>query len=1516
MKKLFTSVLIAVLSLGITASSQSEIFSKRPSAAGGATSVAQMRIQPSQKSELSSFSKGAHPKEGSAKGFRQTASSAKFPAKARTLNVPAFASPYSTQLQGLMTGANSWGYNDMPRFYTLSAASATDLKILFTPDNLEGPVTGFVCDGNWYTNYKADWGFMVITGWMCFNPDQKTESMIMGSFSPGYDLMTATYLESRGYGLFYAVDQTAGTPALLSINTAGAVQKLADLPAGTDFYGGLAVGRNNTVYGLAKNGDLYTIDLSNYSLSKVGNTGVTTTYCTALCYDSKLNMLYTTTCYDTDPSGFYAINPMNAESTLCYKFDEWVQLRILNIPGAAAAENVPSAVTDLKADFPNGSLQGTVSFLPPSTLFDGTPGDGELSWTVELDGTPVATGKTAFGGQRVEASIKVPAGGNHVFRAYVSNVSGNSPAETLSLYLGADMPMPVESATLVYTDNMLKLSWPAVKGENGGYVDQDQIVYKVTRYVNGESSQPVDVKGLSYSEPYSEPASGIEMIYYTVTSSYAGISAGATNSNRVMLGHLMPPYDNFFASASDFDNVLVIDNNHDSRSWLYDENMQAIYCRDATGVDDYAILPAMQLEKGKIYFLSFVAGTVSEWYKEKCALYVGREPEVSALTTQLIAPTEYATPMKLLPDGTHTGTPFSTQFIPEETGVYYFAIKSCSDDDQYRNFISDFQISAPRSTPAPAAVTDLSATADAEGDNVVTIKFTAPATDLNGDALTTLTSVDVYRGQELVKRTTPKPGESVTVVDNEAPEGNVTYQIIPVNQYGEGVAAEISVYVGFDVPMPTEYIQLTSGADYGEVVIDWDPVITDINGLTLEGVTYTVGWVNDKGELQVIAENLTATTYTYRVCAADAPQRFAQFAVVAEDEIGRGEATLSQLIAVGKPYTIPYNESFSFNDKDELNSILGILLMNGRGGWSSVDDTVFQDVKSQDGDGYFIAFMGYDAGDSSRLFTGRISIPADAKNPEYSFWYICADPADKNLIEVLISTGDGFESVYEQTAGQGIVGRWNRVAIDLSKYRGKDIQVALQGTLINSRSTLFDNMRVADTPAHDLATSVSAPSIAIVGKELTVTASVFNYGSQPAEGFSIELLADGRVVAQESVQTALQPSASQSVVFSYQVPPYAGETIKLQTRVIYDADQDDSNNESRAITVDVLAPDYPAVTDLKGEELDDDSVVLTWTAPDYADYDLKFTDDFENADSFANMEGGNTGGWTFYDLDALGVGGMQGLDIPGLTVGKPASFFVLDDSAEGFNRSFGAHSGHKCIAALYNQSGGQNDDWAISPELDGSAQTITFWARAYDPELLESIELLYSDGTKDPLTFKSIRTITGVATDAMREWTEYSFNVPLGAKYFAIRYRSKDCFMVMIDDVTFRPAGMEELTLIGYNIYRNGQLLNDVPVTETSYTDTEYVEDARYVVTAVYNAGQSKASNAVTMHVSGVETIHAALRVVGSAGCIIVEGTEATVTIADMSGRLIYRGGAGTIPASPGIYAVKAGNVTTKVIVK
>ncbi|MDE6242600.1 MAG: hypothetical protein K2M14_01165, partial [Muribaculaceae bacterium] len=60
MKKLFTSVLIAVLSLGITASSQSEIFSKRPSAAGGATSVAQMRIQPGQKSELSSFSKGAH----------------------------------------------------------------------------------------------------------------------------------------------------------------------------------------------------------------------------------------------------------------------------------------------------------------------------------------------------------------------------------------------------------------------------------------------------------------------------------------------------------------------------------------------------------------------------------------------------------------------------------------------------------------------------------------------------------------------------------------------------------------------------------------------------------------------------------------------------------------------------------------------------------------------------------------------------------------------------------------------------------------------------------------------------------------------------------------------------------------------------------------------------------------------------------------------------------------------------------------------------------------------------------------------------------------------------------------------------------------------------------------------------------------------------------------------------------------------------------------------------------------
>lgn len=92
----------------------------------------------------------------------------------------------------------------------------------------------------------------------------------------------------------------------------------------------------------------------------------------------------------------------------------------------------------------------------------------------------------------------------------------------------------------------------------------------------------------------------------------------------------------------------------------------------------------------------------------------------------------------------------------------------------------------------------------------------------------------------------------------------------------------------------------------------------------------------------------------------------------------------------------------------------------------------------------------------------------------------------------------------------------------------------------------------------------------------------------------------------------------------------------------------------------------------------------------------------------------------------------------------------------------------------------QNDDWAISPELSGNAQTITFWASSLDPEFLETFQVLYSSTNKETASFTQIGedyNTTG--------WKEYSVELPAGAKYFAIRCITWDSGMFMIDDVTY-----------------------------------------------------------------------------------------------------------------------------------
>lgn len=379
--------------------------------------------------------------------------------------------------------------------------------------------------------------------------------------------------------------------------------------------------------------------------------------------------------------------------------------------------------------------------------------------------------------------------------------------------------------------------------------------------------------------------------------------------------------------------------------------------------------------------------------------------------------------------------------------------------------------------------------------------------------------------------------------------------------------------------------------------------------------------------------------------------------------------------------------------------------------------------------------------------------------------------------------------------------------------------------------------------------------------------------------------------------------------------PGAHSELTVVAKVVLAGDEDLSNNETAPATVKVTYNNLPAVTDLAGEDTGN-GIRLTWSEPDYHNFAPTVTEDFENLDSFATMNTGNTGGWTFVDLDKGAVGGFQGIEIPNVPIQSEASWFVMDQSNANFNQSFAGHSGTKSLAALFNYDGSQNDDWAISPELSGNAQTVSFYARAYSSQYPETIEVLYSTTDKDPANFVSAKVISGITTDADYNWTLYSVDLPAGAKYMAIRFISADTFMIMVDDVTYEPAGATaDLELKGYNIYRNGVKINNALVTETNYDVEIKVDDAYYTVTAVYANGESRPSNEVSPY-TGVENLLSGMSVKGMKGQIAISGADAPVAVIDMAGRVIYRGSNEVIPAPAGAYIVTVGKKTFKVLVK
>lgn len=1424
---------------------------------------------------------------------------------------PAYAPSIFGELRGVLIHDSSWGSSKDIGVYSVPLNADTGLAKMC--GNSSMGAASFYKDGVVYTPNLVVWEGMFIMGATLAAFDAETGNVISEvEIDDNYQYLSSTYVPSLNAALSCVINLSNDEYSLVHIRPEGIVIKIADL-GDNEFAAGMTVGPDGTVYGLSTGGTLCTINPSTGDFQVVGQTNTTSNYTSSITYDERNSLIHYVTCAQGASPTLYSIDPKTAQATRRYSFSRFLEFGLLYMAPLLADENAPAAVTGLKADFAPGECAGTVSFTPPTTTYAGNAGSGNISYTVKANGLEVASGTTAFSAGEVTLPLTMEKSGFYKIEVFCSNSNGDGPVTFTDLFIGKDAPAPVKNVNLSYASGTLTLTWDQATAANNGYINQKDVKYTVTRYINGNPTEvATDMQGTKYVENRRENSDALENIYYTVMASYGGVNAAPSASNAVNVGYLNPPYEADLSSWNSAIQLTTIDANSDGFTWKHTtEYGPGTYCysfNPYSAANDYLVLPGLKLEAGKLYFFSFKAGSKSASYVERIAAYVGTAATPDGLDKEILPETEVTTVLAATAAGLQ-GEEFELPFTPSANGVYYFAIKACSAMNKFDLSVGDIKVSSATAYTAPGPVSDLQAVPAQDGSSKVTLKFTAPKKNLHGLTLRSLSKVEIFRGSELIETLHPAIGEAVEYTDEHSVPGHVNYTVIPWNEDGIGTSSSASAYVGITTPASCANVNATAGADLGEVLLTWDPVTTDVYGKPISGVTYTVARYEENSWIAQ-EDGITGTSCAIRVASPYDTQRFEQFAVYPVSDKGMGQGTSIDLVPVGAPYTMPYRESF------QLNTIVGVSTLLGAPNWEMVNDTKYQDIQSQDGDNVFLTFVDNMNPCCGRIYTGRITVDENAQNPVFVYYFFGANSNAVSEFQLYVDEGDGFKTVGNPyRATRGIFGEWNRVTASMAPYKGKSIRLAIEISSPQPTAEAIDNMQLVDMPEHDMAISLSVPESVAVGETLNATAWVKNNGTVIRENYSVDFIVNDEIVASKAGKN-LPEGESTPIYFSYEVNNSAPEKLQIQVHVNCAPDVDWENNYSDKVMVPVARPDFPAVTDLSASG-SDGKVELSWNSPDYASYECACTEGFEDYDVFTGMND-KMGDWTIVDRDGGPSGAFSNLDVPGLTLGKPYSFFVMDSSLSETGESFRANTGSKSLVCLYNADYSQNDDWLISPELNGSAQAISFYARAYDPMYPEKVEILYSTTDREIDSFTSLKVIDGITTDGdLLTWTRYTAELPEGAKYFAIRFISEDSFLIMLDDISFIPAAASKLTLMGYNVYRDGNKINESPVAAPSFSEAGVEGKPGYVVTAVYDAGESHASNVVYPFGCSVETLLEAPLVRGLQGFIEVTcATEQTVTVADMQGRVIYRGEAGRIPAAAGAYVVTVGGHNVKVLVK
>lgn len=703
----------------------------------------------------------------------------------------------------------------------------------------------------------------------------------------------------------------------------------------------------------------------------------------------------------------------------------------------------------------------------------------------------------------------------------------------------------------------------------------------------------------------------------------------------------------------------------------------------------------------------------------------------------------------------------------------------------------------------------------------------------------------------------------------------------------------------------------------GEVTLSWEPVHTDVKGNEIDPAKvryslYSIG--EDASDGIVIAEDLAVCAHTFKAIKPDSEQDFYRWAISAVTEVGENVAT-SEYIPLGKPYQ-GLEDSFS---DGEQHYIYGIDNHGTLAVWALGVDNTFIGMGPYDDDNGFLYFQAARTDESADFFTGKISLEG-MPEPCLKFF---ANPywensANRLTVQVREAGEACWHQVYDKAMSE-IAGalEWKQVFIPLDDYAGKTIQISIGSKAVERQFTFIDKLAVEPCVGHDLrVNAVKAPHKGKAGYEMPMRVTVENKGMETAGEYSVEIYAADRLVGAASGEAGLEPDAEDVVTVPVVMDRFATEGLTYTAKVVYDKDQVSGNDVGPAVFVPWEEPLYPGVQSLSGN-YGPVGNTLAWTVPDLDCPDRPMKADFEDGYSWEQ----EYEDWLFVDMDGFPTGGISETNIPGIRPGKDvSSFFIFDASdPELFNTTFSAVSGKKFLASLYCMDDKDRDDWAISPELTGKSQTISFYAKSYRDIYPERLEVWYGTGSTDPKDFTLLED--AVVESVPYEWTRYEWTLPDGADRFAIRSCAPAGMLLMIDDVEFVAASAsKDLELKGYDVWRDREKLNREPLSVFEWEDSGRNPDERhlYTVIPVYNRGEGQSAHVRVSNPLSLQEVTGATVISRQGRAIEIRGAEGErYVVTDAAGIILARGIASDcelVRSGSGLRIVRVGNRTARIM--